>query len=620
MGAFIVIVLIFIALMKLPRVTTAAVFTMFAFSVVEEGTFLQALPGLLVVSVIMTCALQLSTQVGSLRLIVSHIKASKKKVIGQILITFGLIFVGFIVVILISLFFRYVVMPHAEYVGFFLILALSPVAGFAIASCVKAVADELWGSDEEIDAMRYKRQREQKEREQEEAQRQWEERIIAESNRRMAEINAAHERELAIEKAKKEAEKARIKAEQEKQAAAEKAKKKRLSEIKENNEKAVDDFWALVTSEYGLDPAILQGLSTANSLDLDSEVTTEEEVWVSNDKRIEAIENIIKSSGFSADGLQPPRFPYESALLEYAFSVDSPIFECVDEFHWGSEACEVNGRVLPFEYIRRYSVGAEKVLGKLCRYYKRCLDTYQSDYGIIKSGLKGEYAVQSVLDMHAGAFIVVHDLRLEFPGKNGEVDSVETDTVVLAPNGIFAVEVKNYGSSGRYKIVVTGDGNWYKEYPPLRDGKVQKREVMKNPFAQNDRHIAYLERFINELLGRDMANWARVENIICLANDEVAIENDPDAKQTLTRVSNLYNQLTYDRTQKFTVEELEKIKAAFDEKGLPGKKYPLPDYSKQMKWAVDWYRYISQSLHSLADGIYRCAPEHLEFFDRILYK
>lgn len=435
----------------------------------------------------------------------------------------------------------------------------------------------------------------------------------------MAEMNAEYEKRLAAEKAKRDEEKARIKAEQKEQAAAERAEKERLDKIKESNQRAIDDFWTLVTSDYGVDPAILQGLSAANSLDLDSEVTTEEEVWVSNNERIAAIENIVKSSGFSADRLRQPQFHYESALLEYAFSMDSPIFGCVDEFQRGFPF-EINGRTFPLEYLRRYSVAAENVLGKLCQYYKNCLDTYRSDYGIMKAGLKGEYAVQDVLDMHAGAFIVVHDLRLEFPGKNGEIDSVETDTIVLATNGIFAVEVKNYGSSGRYKIVVTGDGNWYKEYPPQGDGESPRREVMKNPFAQNDRHIAYLERFINELLGRDMANWAHVENIICLANDEVLLENDPAAKQTLTRVSNLYNQLTYDRTQKFTVQELEKIKAAFDEKGLPGKKYPLPDYGKHMKWAADWYSYISQSLYALEDGLSRCAPEHLEFFDRIRYK
>lgn len=609
MGAFIVIVLIFIALMKLPRVTTAAAFTMVAFIFVEDGAFLRGLPQLFMFSAILTVAMQLSPSIGGIRAIKSHIKFSLKRLIKQVLISFLIIVVGLAVTILACLFMRYIVMPHAEIVGFLLILLIGPVVGFAVASLVKAFADEIWGSDEEIEAAeadkRAKRQLEEQRRlEAEEAaeRKRIADEQAAERQRRIAEMDARIAAEFEREKSERDAE------------------IRRINELHSRNGQIVRDFWSLVVSDYGVDPQILNSIDETSDMFVHAEISTDENIWVSNDGRISAIEEILKSSGFSVDGLQPSPFQYESALLEYAFSTDSPISCCTDKYK-KAPPITINGRKLAFEYLQwRYINAAERALDRLSDYYNKCLDEYRSDYNIIKAGLKGEHAVQDVLDMHTGAFIVVHDLRLEFPGKNGEIDSVETDTVVLAPNGIFAIEVKNYGSSGRYKIVVTGDGNWYKEYPPRRDDEAPKREVMKNPFAQNDRHIAYLERFINELLGRDMANWARVENIICLANDEVSLENDPAAKQTLTRVSNLYNQLTYDRTQKFTVEELEKIKAAFDENGLPGKKYPLPDYSKHMKWAVDWYRYLTQSVAIITDGASRCAADHPEFFDKIQYK
>lgn len=606
MGAFIVIVLIFIALIKLPRVTTAAAFTMIAFMFVEDGAFLRGLPQLFMFSAIITVAIQLSPRMGGIRAAFSHIKFDKKKLIKQILISYCIIVAGLAVSILLSLFLRFIVMTHAEMIGFLLILVLTPIIGFAVASLVNAFAEGIWGSDEEIEAAeaekRAKRQlEEQKRLEAEEAaeRKRIADEKAADLQRRIAERDAKMHAMLEKEQAEREAERRRINA------------------IHSNNSKAIDDFWNLMISDYGVDPQVLQNIYDSKVLPLTTEINTDEVVLASNDERIEAIENIIKSSGFSANGLQPSRFPYESPMLEYIFSMDSPILGCVDEYK-RAPRITVNGKALPSNYLEWGIIGdVDETLKRFGDYYKRCIDTYRSDYGIIKAGLKGEYAVQDVLDMHTGAFIVVHDLRLEFPGKNGEIDSVETDTVVLAPNGIFAIEVKNYGSSGRYKIVVTGDGNWYKEYPPRRDDEAPKREVMKNPFAQNDRHIAYLERFINELLGRDMANWARVENIICLANDEVSLENDPAAKQTLTRVSNLYNQLTYDRTQKFTVEELEKIKAAFDEKRLPGKKYPIPDYSKHLKWAVDWYKYLTSSLATVLEAATKCVTDHQEFFDRI---
>ena len=44
-----------------------------------------------------------------------------------------------------------------------------------------------------------------------------------------------------------------------------------------------------------------------------------------------------------------------------------------------------------------------------------------------------------------------------------------------------------------------------------------------------------------------MMNYVHIKNIIVVANDNVEINSDPAAKQTLTRVGNLYNQLIVQR-------------------------------------------------------------------------
>lgn len=473
-------------------------------------------------------------------------------------------------------------------VGFLFSFVFCPIVGFLIACAATALTAELFMKPDE----------EEKKRRDEAAAAAAEEA----KQKRLAAEAAERERKLAADlEARRVAEQKRIQAERD-----------RINQ----NKKAVDDFWKLLVKDYGVHPELRSNATAFGSYTYQIPEDSEESVWVRNDERIAAIEKIIQSTGFTVDSLKRSDLTYESAFLEYVFSLASPIVGCTDAYR--SVRCgPINGKTLPQQYLQGFMEAIDSAVEKLDGYYKGFIDVYREDYFIMKSGLRGEYAVQEILDMHAGAFLVLHDLRLEFPGKDGKNDSIETDTLVLAPNGIFAVEVKNYGSSGRYKIVVTGDGNWYKEYPPKYDGDTPKREAMTNPFAQNDRHIAFLERFINELLGRGMADWAHVENIICIANDEVTLEADPGAKQTLTRTSNLYNHLTHDRTQRFTIDELNKIKATLEERALQGKKYPVPDHSEQMSWAVDWYQYFAKSVGEVVDAARLCAKDHPEFFDMI---
>lgn len=296
------------------------------------------------------------------------------------------------------------------------------------------------------------------------------------------------------------------------------------------------------------------------------------QIWVSNDERISVMNSILADSGV-CDFISPSLLQEKSSPLFALASVDAPLPPVKREF-------SIYKILNPlYEALSQYiNMKIEEFNTMIaCR-----TEQYMVEYKIMRAGLDGEDAVQEVLDMHEGAFLVLHNLRLEFQNKNGETDSVETDTFVMAPYGLFAIETKNYGASGSYRIVVSGDGNWYREYPSRYPNQAVKREKMDNPFAQNDRHIAFLERFVNEVLGRDMMHYAHVRNIIVLANDNVEIVNDPSARQTLTRVGNLYNQLTQDTTPQFTFEELKRIESALEESTLPPRKYPLNDYQEEL--------------------------------------
>lgn len=78
--------------------------------------------------------------------------------------------------------------------------------------------------------------------------------------------------------------------------------------------------------------------------------------------------------------------------------------------------------------------------------------------------------------------------------------------------------------------------------------------------------------------------------IIVVANDNVEISSDPAAKQTLTRVGNLYNQLTQDTAPRFTLDELHRIEQALTERNLPPKKYPMNDYREELRGVVSAYK------------------------------
>lgn len=314
------------------------------------------------------------------------------------------------------------------------------------------------------------------------------------------------------------------------------------------------------------------------------------QVWVTNENRLQAIEGILQGAD----------------MLQYGQ-------DCICRPMGGSPPpVRITG---PDDDSRPWLQFIEWALTDFCQdmdneYFNTLSEItkyYNGEYMAIKAGIDGEEYIRRTLYMHEGEFFALSDLRLEFPGADGSNDSVETDVLVLAPNGIFAIEVKNYGSTGKYKIIVSADGQWYKELPG------GKRETIPNPVAQNDRHIAYLGRFINDLLGRDMMNRAAIENVIAIANDSVEINVYPGAPLTVTRAGNLYGCIMANRSQKFTLDELQMLKRELEKWALPPKAYPLYDYSERIKW-------VNQKRKVLRHGariLNQAREEHPDWFAAI---
>lgn len=558
MGAFITIALLFVALMLAPRLTTAAAFTLVSWMFVNEGVFLEGIPFLLQISVILTIALQLSPAMGGLVGTIRQKTFKLDRFLRYLIATFVTIVIGLIVLALLGLFLRFCIMPINELFGFFLVLVLNPILGFVTATMIQMSAEmfENFAEDKHKEDVEIARQKALEE----------------ERQRLAAEREAAQKRlDLACENMKALWEKA-------------------LSTYGECERGAVGDFQrnlstlpnSSIYKQLGVKAPWVPGYYVF----WQGEDPNPVQIWVTNENRIQAIEEILRGVEMLQYGQGCICRPIGSSPQPIRISGQDDsrpwlqLIECV------------------------YTKFCQDIDDEYCDTLAQITKYYNGEYMAIKAGLDGEEYIRRALELHDGEFFVLYDLRLEFPGSDGGNDSVETDVLVLAPNGIFAIEVKNYGSTGKYKIIVTADGQWYKELPG------GKRESIPNPVAQNDRHIAFLGRFINELLGRDMMHRAAIENVIAIANDAVETDIYPGAPLTVTRAGNIYNCIMADRSPKFKLDELHLIKQELEKRALPPKAYPLYDYSERIKW-------VNQKRKVLRHGAYvlnKAAQEHPDWF------
>lgn len=328
--------------------------------------------------------------------------------------------------------------------------------------------------------------------------------------------------------------------------------------------------------------------------------------WVTNEDRAERIlENL-------AELMEQPNG--ERASLQTAETIISGIAqEKETHIRQGSLGKVLNALALQWPAQQSHTLGNffQTRCSEIQAIAQAQLQAYANDYRGIRAGIDGEEEVRQALDALGGAILPLYNLRLEFPGKDGSVNSVEVDSLVLAPNGIFALEVKNFGAyRSSYEIVVAQDGSWYKEFT---NKSKTSREQMESPFRQNARHTSYLEQFVNQLLGRSVSNWIPVEGIVVLANDKVRVRVEPGAPQAPTRIGTLYSRLRQNMSPVLSEDELRQLASAFEARNLPPNKYPLYDYRseiRQLSMDCDKLRAVAQES---AQKIQTCLKEHPEY-------
>ena len=203
-----------------------------------------------------------------------------------------------------------------------------------------------------------------------------------------------------------------------------------------------------------------------------------------------------------------------------------------------------------------------------------CQSYIDSDYKGCKVGIEGENRVNQELSLYNN-IINLSNIRLEVLDNNNTIQSIENDNILLTKNGIFVLEIKNFGEIGNYDIIIEKDGRW------LRKNKYNgETTVIKNVTKQNNRHIAFLNKFINEGINRSFDDYIEVEGIVVIANEKITIENYNN-NQNIFRDSELYSYIKSQEV-KFKIDELEKIRDLILSKNLPPKRYPIFDYSGEI--------------------------------------
>lgn len=221
------------------------------------------------------------------------------------------------------------------------------------------------------------------------------------------------------------------------------------------------------------------------------------------------------------------------------------------------------------------------------------------DYLNTKRGIDGEAYVNRILNDYYDV-INLENIRLEIEDKQGKIQSVENDNILITRQGIFILEVKNYGSSGSYDLIIERDGRWVKRFP---SGEVKS---ISNATGQNNRHVNYVSKFINESLGQDLDDLIPVYGLVIIPNDSISIDNK-DPLQDVYRASQIY-QFVMSKDVVLSRDKMQQIEILIKSHNLPPKSYPLVDCSewfiqniKFIQQQFDRYEILENKVHKLID-------------------
>jgi Nuclease-related domain. len=208
--------------------------------------------------------------------------------------------------------------------------------------------------------------------------------------------------------------------------------------------------------------------------------------------------------------------------------------------------------------------------------FSEMTDELMKQFRISRKGFMGEQKVSEHLELYRDVIINLENVRFGVEGT-----TVEADNIIICENGVFCIETKNYGHAEE-TIVITKDGRW-------RRFKGRVEIDMENVSAQHNRHIAIMQRTVNqELKKRGFEDsYIFFEPIYVMANDDVQIKNESN-EINLLRTSSIYPYINKFQTRNPLSKELqEAIRDIILDYKQELIKYPVSEYRQSFRYEFE---------------------------------
>lgn len=203
---------------------------------------------------------------------------------------------------------------------------------------------------------------------------------------------------------------------------------------------------------------------------------------------------------------------------------------------------------------------------ELYEQWKELEKKYKMEYAALRLGAEGEEKVNNYLSKYASSLMYKENISLQYKNEKCEIDDI-----IIAPQGVFSIEVKNIGSTGKYSVEIDDTGRWQKI---LSNG--EKSNMDYNAKRQNDMHQRIVEEIVNEALNRNIENRIFVQGIVIIANDEIDFVNH--SKQKIYRIDGLIDEIRSYPPDCLKLEEMEQVAKALEAHRIETAKYPMIDY------------------------------------------
>lgn len=256
------------------------------------------------------------------------------------------------------------------------------------------------------------------------------------------------------------------------------------------------------------------------------------------------------------------------------------------------------------EYMRLGSVHSD--FDKLVRNVLYELDT---SLKIVQNGNEGEKRMKYALDLlkNQEDIIVLENVLLKYNNK-----TFETDFLVFSRYGVFSLEVKNIGSSGKFSIKITSDGQWLKvfnngDYTPMQDVS-----------SQLNYHVSLTEGLFKEYEKETGFTAPKVYPSIIIANNEVLIDNQ--AGLPISRTSKFATDLM-SKEVKYNMSDMKKLADWIAAQQLEDKAYEVNDFSVSLSEIFEELKKLDKQINSIQKlssdiqvELRSKEPKYLDFF------